>query len=138
MRSADYTNFLMSNWNKLGSNRLMADFYYKEMGKDDDIICVVLSGRLDAEQCEYLLHCVQKQIENGCSKLILDCDGLEYISSMGLGMLMRVHSRMSKQGGDVKLACVRGIVAEGIKLVRLDKVLEMYTTVEEAVNAHDG
>lgn len=116
----------------------MADFYYKELGINNDIVSVVLSGRLDTEQCDYLLHCVQKQIENGCNKLILDCDGLEYISSMGLGMLMRVHSRMLKHGGDTKLACVHGIVAEAIKLVRLDKLLEMYPSVEQAMAAHGG
>ena len=43
----------------------MTDFYYSELGKNKDIISVVLSGRLDAEQCDYVLHCVQKQIEEG-------------------------------------------------------------------------
>ena len=97
-----------------------------------------LSGKLDAFHCDYLLKCVEHQIEEGYKKLILDCHGLEFISSMGLGMLMRVHARMKKLGGDVKLARVHGVVASAITLVRLDRALHMYPTVEEAVAAHGG
>ena len=116
----------------------MADFYYNDTGKNNDIVVVVLKGRLNSEDCDYLLHCVQKQIEEGYTKLILDCDGLDYITSVGLGMLVRTHSRMLKHGGDVKLAAVHGIVAEAIRLVKLDKLLAIYPTVDEAVAAHGG
>lgn len=116
----------------------MADYYYKEVGKDNDIVSVVMSGKLDASQCDYLLHSVQKQIELGHKKLILDCTDLEYISSVGLGMLVRIHSRMNKHGGDVKLAHVQGLVAEVMKIARLDRLVEMYPTVDDAIEAHGG
>ena len=116
----------------------MADYYYKEVGNNNDIVSVVLSGRLDTQQADYLLHSVQKQIELGHKKLILDCDDLEFISSVGLGMLVRVNSRMRKHGGDVKLAAVHGIVAEAMKISCLDRLVEMYPTVEAAIEAHGG
>ena len=40
------------------------------------------------------------RVVDGCEKMILDCGELSYISSMGLGMLMRVHSKMKKKGGE--------------------------------------
>ena len=116
----------------------MADFHYEECGKNGDIVSVVLSGKLDAFACDYLLKCVEHQIEEGYRKLILDCDGLEFISSVGLGMLMRVHARMKRRGGDVKLARVHGVVASAISLVHFDRVFHLYPTVEEAVAAHGG
>lgn len=116
----------------------MAEFYYEECGKDGDIVRVVLSGKLDAFLCDYLFDCIQHQIEEGCRKLILDCNDLEFISSVGMGMLMRVHSRMKKHGGDVKLARLHGLAASAVSLVRLDKILQMFPTVEEAVAAHGG
>ena len=116
----------------------MVDFYYQNCGSNKDIVSVVVSGKLDALHCDYLLNCVEQQIEEGYKKLILDCSELEYISSMGLGMLIRVHARMKKHGGDVKLAAVRGVAASLISLVCLDGVLEIYPTVEEAVAAHGG
>ena len=116
----------------------MADFYYEKQGKNGDIVSVVLSGKLDALHCDYLLECVEHQIEEGCEKLIMDCTDLEYISSMGLGSLLRVHARMKKRGGDVKLAAVQGAVAKVIRLVQMDRILQLYPTVEEAVAAHGG
>ena len=90
----------------------MLDFYYEPVGEKGDIISVVVSGSLDAENCEYLLDCVESQIKDGYKKLILDCDGLTHISSIGLGMLVRVNSRMKKIGGDVKITGVKGAVAQ--------------------------
>ena len=116
----------------------MADFYYEECGKDGEIVRVVLSGKLDGFHCEYLLKCVQRQVEDGYKKLILDCHELEFISSVGLGMLMRVHSRMKKHGGDVKLARLHGKAASVVRLVLLDRILQIYPTAEEAVAAHGG
>ena len=98
----------------------------------------MLSGKLDEVGCDYLLSCVENRIENGYTKIILDCDKLAYISSMGLGMLVRVHSRMKKHGGDVKLASVHGVVADLLSMVRLDKVLEIYPSVGEAIVAYSG
>ena len=116
----------------------MADFHYKDLGENEDITSVVLSGRLDAFSVDYLFSCIESQIQSGCKKLILDCTQLNYISSVGLGMLLRIHGRMAKQGGDVKIAGVHGAVAQVIGLVRLDQVLQMYPTVSEAVSAHGG
>jgi len=116
----------------------MSDFYYEDCGENGDIMRVVLSGRLDAFQCDYLFKCVEGQIEDGCRKLILDCNDLEYISSVGMGMLVRVHARMKKHGGDVKIARLRGVAATAISLVKLDKILEIYPTMEEAIAAHAG
>lgn len=114
----------------------MLDFHYEVVGEDADIISVPLSGRLTAENCEYLLGCVENQIRNGYTRLILNCDELTYISSMGLGMLVRVNSRMKKIGGDVKLSNLHGVVADTIKLVGLHRVFQLYSTVEAAVAAY--
>ena len=116
----------------------MFDLHYASVGKNADIVSVVLSGELDAVGCDYLLTCVEGQIRDGCHKLILDCEKLKFISSLGLGTLMRVHSRMRKKGGDVKLAAVHSTIADVFRLVALDKVLQIYPTVEQAIAKHDG
>lgn len=53
-------------------------------------------------------------------------------------MLMRVHSRMRRIGGDVNVAGVQGTVAKIVRLVRLDKSLHMYDSVDEAVESLGG
>jgi anti-anti-sigma regulatory factor len=45
---------------------------------------------------------------------------------------------MKKLDGDVKLARVRGVIAKMINLVGMNKVIQLYPTVDEAVAAHGG
>jgi anti-sigma B factor antagonist len=116
----------------------MADFYYGKVGENEDIVSVTLSGELTAFQCDYVFKCIEKQVKQGITKLIIDCNDLSYISSAGLGMLMRVHTRMKKLGGDVKLARVQGTIAKMIHLVGMNKVIQLYPTIDEAVAAHGG
>ena len=47
-------------------------------------------------------------IQAGCRKLIVDCTRLTYISSYGMGVLVRLHQKLAKRGGDVKLAAALG------------------------------
>jgi len=117
---------------------VMFNFNYETVGKNRDIIAVHLSGTLDENNCNYLLECVAEEILAGRKKLILDCGGLEFISSMGLGMLVRVNARMKKLGGDVKLAAVHGAVAQTLSVVGLNRIFEIYSTVDDAMAAHGG
>jgi anti-anti-sigma factor len=116
----------------------MFDFEYKKVGKNEDILALVPSGMLDESNCHYLLDCVKEEVLEGRKKLIIDCGGLEFISSMGLGMLVRVNSRMKKIGGDVKLAAVHGTVAQILGVVGLNRLFQIYSTVDEAIAAHGG
>jgi anti-sigma B factor antagonist len=116
----------------------MFNFSYETVGQNRDIKKVVLSGALDENNCKYLLDCVAEEILEGRKKLILDCRELTFISSMGLGMLVRVHSRMKKLGGDVKLAGVHGAVADVLSVVGLNRIFQIYPTVDDAIAAHGG
>ena len=114
----------------------MLDFSYEPVGENSDLMALAIKGDLTADNCDYLLKCVESQVEDGYQKLILNCDGLSYISSMGLGMLVRVHSRMKKIGGDVKLANLHGTVAEIFRMMKLDRLFRIYPSVEAAAASY--
>jgi anti-anti-sigma factor len=115
---------------------IMFDFRYEKVGKD--IVAVVLSGKLDETNCDYLLECVKEEILDGRKKLILDCEQLTFISSMGLAKLVQVSVRMKKRGGDVKLAAVQSVVAQVLSVVGFNRIFQIYSTVGEAIAAHGG
>lgn len=116
----------------------MFNFEYEKVGHSKDIVAVVLTGTVDESNCNYLIECVAEEILEGRTKLILDCGGLQYISSMGLAMLVRINSRMRKLGGDVKLAAVHGTIAQILNVVGLNRLFQIYPTVDEAIAAHGG
>ena len=63
---------------------------------------VVMSGRLDAAQCPAALAFLEKV--NGT--VTLDCRALDYISSAGLGVLLKTQKRLAGAGGKLRLTGV--------------------------------
>jgi len=116
----------------------MIDFDSYKTGEDDEILVMKVSGKLDNETSLYFFDCVESEIEDGSTKIVLDFEELGHISSLGLGMLVRVHSRMKSQGGDVKFAHIRGVAAEVVGAIGLNKLFHFHATVEEACQAFDA
>lgn len=99
---------------------------------DDDILVISLCGKLDSATTQEFEDVVQKHFDEGKSKIIIDCAHLGFISSLGIGSLVRLQTRLKKRGGAVKLATVYGMPAEILRAVRVDKVLDIYGDAEFA------
>ena len=68
---------------------------------------VVLAGRLDAAQCP----AAQAFLERVEGTVTLDCRGLEYISSAGLGVLLKTQKRLTASAGKLRLVGVIAVFA---------------------------
>jgi anti-anti-sigma regulatory factor len=47
-------------------------------------------------------------------------------------VLVRLHSKLAKIGGDAKLACVKGVIEQVFKVTHLNRIFEMYPDVSRA------
>lgn len=99
---------------------------------DDDILAVLVRGSLDSTTTEEFDREIQKHLDEGRSKIIIDCRFLDNLTSMGIGRLVVLQTRLRRKGGAVKLATIHGPAAEAIKLVGLDKLLDIYGDLEFA------
>ena len=79
---------------------------------------VVISGRFDAAQVEKADQ-IFDNINNDC---IVDFQDLAYISSAGLGSLLKIHTRLKSGGYTIKLKNLNKHVREVFKYSGLDKV----------------
>ncbi len=106
------------------------EFYYDEI--DNDVLIITADGGLNADTSEQFILSIEKLVDAGLKKMIVDCDKLDYISSYGLGMLVRLHNRMKRHGGDVKIASVKGALPDVLKVTGLNKLFEIYPDVNRA------
>ena len=113
----------------------MIDYNTYRVGESPEILVMVLSGRLDNTSADFFFNCVEGEIDDGFHHIVVDCDELEFISSLGIGMLLRIQSRLSSRKGTVKLANVHGLVAEILRTVHLDQLLNIYDSVDSATEA---
>jgi anti-sigma B factor antagonist len=97
-----------------------------------DILAIVLDGSLNSTTTEQFNQAIQNHLDQGRTKIIIDCRRVEYISSLGLGSLVALQARLRKKGGEVKLAGLYGVAADVIRLVGLDKLLDIYGDMEFA------
>ncbi len=99
---------------------------------DGDILTIVLRGDLDSASTPEFDRIVQQHLEAGHSKIIIDCRYMGFISSLGIGSLVALQTRLRRKGGTVKLAAIQGAVMQVIRAVRLDKMLDIYGDLEFA------
>jgi anti-anti-sigma factor len=67
--------------------------------------------------------------------LVLDFGGVEYISSVGLRVLMIAAKEMRSRHERIAVVVLQPIVAEIFRISRFDAVLEVFPTVRDALAA---
>lgn len=99
---------------------------------DGDILTIVLRGDLDSTTTPEFENLIREHLDAGNTRIIIDCRYMGYISSLGIGSLVALQTRLRRKGGAVKLAAIQGTVMEVLRAIRLDKVLDIYGDLEFA------
>ncbi len=86
---------------------------------DDGSVCV--EGRLDAAQAVKAQSFLD-QVDGQC---VLDLAKLEYISSAGLGVLLKTHKRLMGEGSGIKLINVSHHIHDIFQYSGFDKLFEI-------------
>lgn len=67
--------------------------------------------------------------------VVLALDKVEFLDSSGLGGLLSVLRSLSSKGGDLRLCGVSPQVEALLRLVRLDQIIQVFESHEEAVRS---
>jgi len=86
-----------------------------KVGPNDEII---LSGRFDASQAER----AETFLAAVTGSRVVDLAELQYISSLGLGVLLATQKRLMDRGESLKLVNVRGHVRDILHFAGFDRV----------------
>jgi anti-anti-sigma factor len=82
---------------------------------------VSVEGRLDAAQA-VKAQAFLDQVDGQC---VLDLSKLEYISSAGLGVLLKTHKRLMGSGSGIKLVNVNHHIHDIFRYSGFDKLFEI-------------
>jgi len=82
---------------------------------------VVISGRLDASQCP----AAQTFLDRVEGPVTMDCSKLEYISSAGLGVLLKTQKRLMASKGKLRLAGVNRHLRDIFQYSGFDQIFEI-------------
>ena len=82
---------------------------------------IVAEGRLDAANAPQ----AQEFLDSVADECVLDLGKLEYVSSAGLGVLLRTHKRLADSGAGLRLVNVTGHINDIFMYSGFDKLFEI-------------
>jgi anti-sigma B factor antagonist len=82
---------------------------------------VIVTGRLDASQSAS----AQAFLDNVQGVVTLDCVNLEYISSAGLGVILKTQKRLKASQGKLRLSGVSSHLKDVFRFAGFDQIIEI-------------
>ncbi len=98
-----------------------------------DYVVVHVSGRVDTVTSETLEKEIQQHVEGGCTRMVLDCQGLKYMPSAGLRVLLMTLKAFQERNGSLTLAALSENILDILSVSGFLKLFTVVDTVEEAV-----
>lgn len=123
----NHTGYLGS---RQGENHTMELEITTERG--DGICTMSLQGEVDVYTAPRLKEAIIELIEAGCPRILVDLDGVGFIDSSGLGVLVGALRRAKEQDGTIRLVCTRENVLKIFRITGLDKVFAIFSDAADA------
>ncbi len=100
----------------------------------DSASIVTVSGRVDSETAPQLDDALAPLAAGANSKIVVDLQGVNYMSSAGLRAIVKASQAAQKSGGELRLAAVSDAVEVVLRTVGMLQMFRLYTTSGEAAN----
>ena len=115
---------------------MLAKIQKKEMLPD--IVVLELAGSLseerDSREVESRLDAI---LQKNCRKVVFDMTGLEYMDSLGVGVIVMCSAKLRKTGGELRVAGAWGMVDELCQMTRVKEIVSFYTSLPSATQGFE-
>jgi len=94
-----------------------------------------MSGQMREMGADALRDELDKLLEEGHYRLVFDLSDISFISSVGLGQLMRAFRAATGNDGFVRIVNPQPLVEEVFRFTKLHTLIRIFPTVEDAIAA---
>ena len=108
---------------------------FRQLG---DVAAVAPDGNtLDAERAEEFRAQLEAHLFAN-RKVLLDLNAIAFADSTGLGAILVCLHRAAAAGGKLRICRLRPLVHEMFEVLKLDRLVDVHATAEEALLAFGG
>ena len=101
----------------------------------DDVTLLYPKGFINAHTVRVFEGEIQKALEQKCFKLVVNCAGLAYIASAGLGAMMGAIEEIRHHGGDLRLANLSDTVNNIFEILGFHHLYRIFPSEGEAIRS---
>lgn len=102
---------------------------------EGDWSVVDVKGEVDVYTAPKLREKIVDLVNQGSTKLIVNLEGVEFLDSTGLGVLVGGLKRVKSHDGTLALVCTKPKILKVFSITGLSKVFPIYDTVAQAASA---
>ena len=104
--------------------------------KQDGLSIVMINGRVDGATAPALESDLSAIIQGGDSRVLLDCDQMNYISSAGLRVFLLAAKRCKQAGGLLSISSLQPSCKAVIEMGGFHTIIDCYDTRADALAAN--
>ena len=105
------------------------------IGMEGDVVVVELTGDFVASAAEQFKAQMAKLMEKNFLFVVLNLDKVGFMDSSGLGAILGCLRLIEGGGGGLRLCGLQPEVRKAVELVRMDRLVDVHATRDEALKA---
>jgi anti-sigma B factor antagonist len=118
---------VLTNWEGIGRMDLSLD-----NSAEGERMVIAVGGEIDVYTAPKLRDRLVELINSGHYHLIINLEGVDFLDSTGLGVLVGALKRVRSHQGSLRLVCTQERLLKIFRITGLAKVFPIYSSVEEA------
>jgi anti-sigma B factor antagonist len=99
------------------------------------VLLVDISGKLNSSAADDAEDRIVNVLHGEDKLILLNLEKLEYVTSAGLRVILRVARLLQENRGELKLCNARGAVKDALEMFGFHSLLKVYDSEQEALSA---
>jgi len=108
-------------------------FAIETVPESSGVMIVRISGDIDINTVSSLKSSLKRLIDEGCTRLLLNLNSVNYIDSLGFGVIIGTLKRLRAMDGDMSVVCAQQHIRKLISITAIDKLFGVYNTERESL-----
>ena len=100
---------------------------------------ISIEGNLKGGQEIIVLHStIRNCLDSKTDKIVVDLKGVDWMGSVGIGILICCLTAVKNAGGDMRLSGLNDKINELLQITKLEKIFDIYPDAKKAVESYNA